>query len=49
MKKNLSDYFVAFAVIACSLGLLAALSFSLGGGHGVNKGRTLEVLSLIHI
>jgi phospholipid/cholesterol/gamma-HCH transport system substrate-binding protein len=43
MKKNLSDYFVAFTVIACSLVLLAALTIALGGWRTDNTGRTLEV------
>ena len=33
MKRNLSDYFVALFVIACSIVLLAALTFALSGRH----------------
>ena len=43
MKKNASDYFVALSVIACSLVLLAALTYALGGWKPASKGRTLEV------
>ena len=43
MKKNASDYFVALSVIACSLVLLGALSYALGGWKPKSQGRTLEV------
>ncbi len=43
MKKNLSDYIVAFAVIACSLVLLGALTYSLSGGFVRKTDRTLEI------
>ena len=43
MKKNASDYFVALAVIACSLVLLGALTYALGGWQPASKGRTLAV------
>lgn len=43
MKKNGSDYFVAIAVIACSLVLLGALTYALGGWKPASKGRTLDV------
>ena len=43
MKKNASDYFVALSVIACSLVLLGALTYALGGWKPASKGRTLEV------
>ena len=43
MKKNASDYFVALSVIACSLVLLGALAYALGGWKPKSKGRTLEV------
>ncbi|MEO7318787.1 MAG: MlaD family protein [Chthoniobacteraceae bacterium] len=43
MKKNASDYFVAMSVIACSLVLLGALAYALGGWKPKSKGRTLEV------
>lgn len=43
MKKNLSDYFVAFAVIACSLVLLGALTFALSGRRAKANERILEI------
>jgi len=43
MKKNLSDYFVAFAVIACSLVLLGALTFALSGRQASKTDRILEI------
>ena len=43
MKKNLSDYLVALVVIACSLVLLAALTFALSGHQLKKPTRTLEV------
>jgi ABC-type transporter Mla subunit MlaD len=43
MKKNASDYLVALSVIVCSLVLLAALTYALGGWRPSNHGRTLEV------
>ena len=43
MKKNFSDYLVAFTVIACSLVLLVALTVALTGWRVSKPGRTLEV------
>lgn len=43
MKKNLTDFVIAFLVIACSLVLLAALAFALSGWGGRKGGRTLEI------
>ena len=43
MKKNASDYVVALSVIACSLALLGALTYALGGWKPASKGRTLEI------
>ena len=43
MKKNASDYFVALSVIACSLVLLGALTYALGGWKPASQGRTLEI------
>ena len=44
MKRNLSDYLIAFGVIACSAVLFIALTRALGGGHrGVGGQRSLEV------
>jgi len=43
MKKNLSDYIVALAVIFCSLVLLGALTYALSGRHGKSSDRTLEI------
>ncbi len=43
MKKNFSDYLVAIAVIACSLGLLVALTYALSGRTASKSDRTLEI------
>jgi ABC-type transporter Mla subunit MlaD len=43
MKKNLSDYFVALSVIACSIVLLAALTFALSGYRLRKPSRTLQI------
>jgi ABC-type transporter Mla subunit MlaD len=43
MKKNASDYIIALTVIACSLVLLGALTYALGGWKPAGSGRTLEV------
>src|SRR2546426_7013515 len=43
MKKNLSDYFVALSVIACSIVLLAALTFALSGYRLKKPARTLQI------
>jgi ABC-type transporter Mla subunit MlaD len=43
MKKNLSDYFVAIAVILCSLLLLAALTIALSGYRIHPPSRTLRL------
>ena len=43
MKKNLSDYLVALAVIACSLVLLGALTYALSGGFVRKSDHTLEI------
>src|SRR6184192_4651914 len=43
MKRNLSDYFVALSVIACSVILLAALTFALSGFRLKKPGRTLQI------
>ena len=43
MKKNASDYFVALSVIGCSLALLGALTYALGGWKPASKGRTLDI------
>jgi ABC-type transporter Mla subunit MlaD len=43
MKKNLSDYIVALAVIACSLVLLAALTIALSGYRLKKPSRTLQI------
>jgi ABC-type transporter Mla subunit MlaD len=43
MKKNLSDYFVALSVIACSIVLLAALTFALSGFRLKKPTRTLQI------
>lgn len=43
MKKNLSDYLVAIIVIACSLVLLAALTFALSGHQLKKPTRTLKI------
>ena len=43
MKKNLSDYIVALAVLVCSLILLGALTYALSGHRGSSSDRTLEI------
>lgn len=43
MKRNLSDYFVAIAVIVCSVVLLAALTFALSGYRLKKPTRTLQI------
>ena len=43
MKKNLSDYFVALSVIACSIVLLAALTIALSGYRLKKPSRTLQI------
>jgi ABC-type transporter Mla subunit MlaD len=43
MKRNLSDYLVALSVIACSIVLLAALTFALSGYHLKKPTRTLQI------
>jgi ABC-type transporter Mla subunit MlaD len=43
MKRNLSDYLVALFVIACSIVLLAALTFALSGYHLKKPTRTLQI------
>ena len=43
MKKNLSDYLVALSVIACSVGLLAALTIALSGFRLKKPSRTLKI------
>lgn len=43
MKKNLSDYFVALSVIACSIVLLGALTFALSGFRLKKPARTLQI------
>ena len=43
MKRNLSDYVVALAVIACSLVLLAALTVALSGYRLKKPARTLQI------
>ena len=43
MKKNLSDYLVALSVIACSVVLLAALTFALSGYRLKKPTRTLQI------
>ena len=43
MKRNLSDYIVALAVIACSTVLLGALTLALSGYHLKKPGRTLQI------
>jgi ABC-type transporter Mla subunit MlaD len=43
MKRNLSDYFVALFVIACSIVLLAALTFALSGYRLKKPKRTLQI------
>src|SRR5438445_11855247 len=43
MKRNLSDYFVALFVIACSVVLLGALAFALTGRQLRKPKRTLQI------
>lgn len=43
MKRNLSDYLVAFSVIACSAVLLAALTIALSGYRLKKPTRTLRI------
>src|SRR5437868_14573929 len=43
MKRNLSDYFVALSVIACSVVLLGALTFALSGYRLKKPKRTLQI------
>src|SRR5262249_24453107 len=43
MKRNLSDYLVALFVIACSVVLLAALTFALSGYRLKKPTRTLKI------
>src|SRR4029453_2889414 len=43
MKRNLSDYFVALSVIACSIVLLGALTFALSGYRLKKPRRTLQI------
>src|SRR5260370_19855782 len=43
MKRNLSDYIVALAVIACSLVLLGALTIALSGYRLKKPERTLQI------
>src|SRR6267378_1284651 len=43
IKRNLSDYFVALAVIACSVVLLGALTFALSGYRLKKPTRTLQI------
>jgi ABC-type transporter Mla subunit MlaD len=43
MKRSLSDYFVALFVIACSVVLLAALTFALSGRQLKRPTRTLQI------
>jgi ABC-type transporter Mla subunit MlaD len=43
MKKNLSDYLVALSVLACSIVLLAALTFALSGYRLKKPTRTLQI------
>jgi ABC-type transporter Mla subunit MlaD len=43
MKKNLSDYFVALSVIACSAVLLGALTIALSGYRLKKPTRTLQI------
>src|SRR4030088_2193021 len=43
MKRNLSDYIVALSVIACSVVLLAALTFALSGYRLKKPARTLQI------
>jgi ABC-type transporter Mla subunit MlaD len=43
MKRNLSDYLVALSVIACSIVLLAALTFALSGYRLKKPARILQI------
>jgi ABC-type transporter Mla subunit MlaD len=43
MKRNLSDYFVALFVVACSVVLLGALAFALSGRQLKKPTRTLQI------
>src|ERR1044071_7450534 len=43
IKRNLSDYFVALSVIACSIVLLGALTFALSGYRLKKTTRTLQI------
>jgi ABC-type transporter Mla subunit MlaD len=43
MKRNLSDYIVALAVIACSIVLLGALTIALSGYRLKKPARTLQI------
>ena len=43
MKRNISDYLVALFVIACSIVLLAALTFALSGYRLKKPTRTLQI------
>ena len=43
MKRNVSDYIVALAVIACSLVLLGALTIALSGYRLKKPARTLQI------
>ena len=43
MKRNLSDYLVALAVIACSIVLLGALTVALSGYRLKKPSRTLQI------
>jgi ABC-type transporter Mla subunit MlaD len=43
MKRNLSDYLVALFVVACSIVLLAALTFALSGYRLKKPTRTLQI------
>ncbi len=43
MKRSLSDYLVALSVIACSIVLLAALTFALSGYRLKKPTRTLQI------
>src|SRR5260370_1899525 len=43
MKKNFSDYLAALSVIACSIVLLAALTFALSGFRLKKPARTLQI------
>ena len=43
MKRNISDYFVALFVVACSVVLLGALTLALSGYHLKKPTRTLQI------